>query len=92
MLFLSGFFLGSKNDPLPRTFTFQQHTEEICFAGLKPAEDAEDSCLQMINCSGPLIHCFAVSPLNKGLQHSCDVLLNRNCQTPEHNIVLQTQP
>lgn len=31
-------------------------------------------------------------PLNVGLQHSCDVLLSRNCQTPEHRIVLQTQP
>lgn len=65
---------------------------QICFAGLKPVEVTEDSCLHTINCSGPLIQCFAGSPLNEGLQHSCDALLNRNCQTPEHNIVPQTHP
>lgn len=59
---------------------------------LLPVEDAEDSCLQMINCSGPWIHCFSGSLLNEGLQHSCDVLLNRNFQTPDTTLCLKLIP
>lgn len=43
--------------------------EETSFAGLKPAEDAEESCLQMISCSGHLIHWLAGSLLSEGLHH-----------------------